>query len=210
VACSVADDRAIAPPFEERCRPDRRGARRYAPAVTEYRVRSWALTLGQVALAAIALLVAAGLATIPTGSARALGVIGALAVVVLAAFLIRSLRRQAILLDGDRLGWRRGLTSKVTGWTDLDDVEAATVAKVSTSIKRKRPDVILWTRVGGLRGVNAILLRPQLTNDVRRSLDQRAGSTDPLHPFIVPLSAVRPDDRTALLALLDSRGLLPS
>ncbi len=121
-----------------------------------------------------------------------------------------ALRRQAIILDGDRLGWRRGLTSSVTGWTDLDDVEAATVAKVSTSIKRKRPDVILWTRVGWFRGVNAVLLRPQLGSDVRQALDQRAGSTDRLNPFIVPLSAVRDDDRTALLALLDSRGLLPA
>jgi len=173
-------------------------------------VRSWVLTLGQVALAFIALLVAAGLASVPTGAARIPGAVAAVLVIVLAAFLIRGLRRQAVILDGDRLGWRRGLTAKVTGWTDLDDVEAATVAKVSSSIKRKRPDVILWTRVGGLRGVNAVLLRPQLSGEVRQTLDQRAGSTDRLNPFIVPLSAVREDDRAALLALLDSRGLLPA
>jgi len=178
--------------------------------VTEYHVRSWVLTLGQVALAVISLLVAAGLATVPTGSARAFGVIAAIAVLALAVFLIRSLRRQAILVDGDRVGWRGGLTSSVTGWTDLDDVEAATVAKVSTSINKKRPDVILWTRVGGLRGVNAVLLRPQLTKDVREMLDLRAGSSETLHPFIVPLSAVREADRAALLSLLDSRGLLPA
>jgi hypothetical protein len=178
--------------------------------VTEYPVRSWILTLGQVALAVIAMAVAAGLATVPTGAARAVGIAAAVVVIAGAAYLIRSMRRQAILLDGDRLGWRRGLTSSITGWTDLDDVEAATVAKVSTSIKKKRPDVILWSRVGGLRGVNAVLLRSQLGKDVRTMLDQRAGSTEPLHPFIVPLSAVSAADRTALLALLDSRGLLPA
>lgn len=158
----------------------------------------------------IALLVAVGLATVRTGSARALGVIAAIVVLALAMFRVRSLRRQAILVDSDRLGWRRGLTSSVTGWTDLNDVEAATVAKVSASIKRKRPDLILWTRVGGLRGVNAVLLRPQLAKDVREMLDSRAGGTETLHPFIVPLSAVREADRTALLCLLDSRGLLPA
>lgn len=178
--------------------------------MTEYRVRSWVLTLGQVALAVIALMVAAGLASVPTGSARAIGVAAAVGVLVVAAYLIRSLRRQAILVDGDRLGWRRGLTSSVTGWTDLADVEVATVAIVSTSIKRKRPDVILWSRVGGLRGVNAVLLRSQLAKDVRAMLDQRAGSTEPLRPFIVPLSALGDDDRAALVRLLDARGLLPA
>ena len=47
--------------------------------------------------------------------------------------------------------------------------------KLSTSITRKHPDVILWTRVGGLRGVNAVLLRRQLPGDVRQRLDARVG-----------------------------------
>ena len=122
-------------------------------------MRSPFLMAGQVALGAIAAIVAVGLLTIPSGSAVPFGIAGAIVVAAFGAILIRGLRRQAILVDGDRFGWRRGLTNKVIGWTDLDDVEVATTAQLSTSITRKHPDVILWTRVGGLRGGNAILLR---------------------------------------------------
>lgn len=172
-------------------------------------MRSPFLLAAQVAIGAITLFVAAGLATVPAGSARVFGILGAIVVVALGVFLIRALRRQAILVDGDRFGWRRGLSSKVIGWTDLDDVEVATTAQLSTSITRQHPDVILWTRVGGLRGGNAILLRRQLPEEVRRRLDERATSTEPLHPFIVPFSALGDDGREAISTALEARGLLP-
>jgi len=178
--------------------------------MAEFAIRSVFLTLGQVSLALLALAVAAGLATIPTGSTRVAGVVGATIVVLGASYLIRSLRRQAIIVDGDRLGWRRGLSAEVRGWTDLRDVEAATVAKASSSISRKRTDVILWTRVGGMRGVDAILLRPQLSEEFRTRLDVRSGRSEPLHPFLVPFTAMRADGRAALTALLGTYGLMPS
>ena len=172
-------------------------------------MRSPFLLAGQVALGAIAAVVAIGLATIPSGSAAPFGIVGAIAVAALGVVLVRGLRRQAILVDGDRFGWRRGLTNKVIGWTDLADVEVATTAQLSTSITRRHPDVILWTRVGGLRGANAILLRRQLPGDVRRRLDAASASAEPLHPFIVPFSALRDDDRDAIATSLAARGLLP-
>ena len=167
------------------------------------------LRLGQVSLGFIAVLVALGLATVPSGSARLAGILAALLVVAAAAYLIRSMHRQAIIVDGDRLGWRRGLTSKIVGWTDLADVEGATRAKLSTTItKDRKVDTILWTRRGGLQGFNAVLLRRQLPEDVRRQLDAAAGSTEPLNPFIVPFSALSDDGRTVIGDLLTDRGLL--
>ena len=74
-------------------------------------VRSPFLTLGQVALAVIVLLVALVLVAAPSGDARASGIIAAVIVVVVGLFTLRGLRRQAIIVDGDRLGWRRGLTT---------------------------------------------------------------------------------------------------
>ena len=172
-------------------------------------MRSPFLFAAQIALGVIAMAVAAGLATVPAGSARAFGIVAAIVVAALGIFLIRGLRRQAILVDGDRFGWRRGLSNKVIGWTDLDDVEVATTAQLSTSITRKHPDVILWTRVGGLRGGNAILLRRQLPDEVRQRLDARSTSAEPLHPFIVPFSALGDDGREAIATSLQARGLLP-
>jgi hypothetical protein len=177
--------------------------------VTEYPVRSKFLVGGQVALGAIVAFVAIGLVAVPSGGAAVAGVIAAVVVVLGGGYLIRAMRRQAIIVDGERLGWRRGLSSKISGWTDLAAVEAATVAKLSTSITRKRPDVILWTRTGGLQGANAVLLRPQLPADLRRQLDARAASSEPLNPFIVPFSALPEQGRTAISDLLAARGLLP-
>ena len=131
-------------------------------------MRSPFLFGAQLALGAITVIVAAGLATVPAGSARVFGIVAAIVVAAVGVILIRGLRRQAILVDGDRFGWRRGLTNKVIGWTDLDDVEVATTAQLSTSITRKHPDVILWTRVGGLRGGNAILLSSHGTREQLR------------------------------------------
>ena len=172
-------------------------------------MRSKFLVGGQVALGAIVAFVAIGLVAVPSGGAAVAGVIAAVVVVLGGGYLIRSMRRQAIIVDGERLGWRRGLSSKISGWTDLAAVEAATVAKLSTSITRKRPDVILWTRTGGLQGANAVLLRPQLPADLRRQLDARAASSEPLNPFIVPFSALPEQGRTAISDLLAARGLLP-
>ncbi len=177
--------------------------------LAEYPVRSVFLTLGQVALVLIAVAVAAGLVFVPTGTARLVGGAAAIVVLVGAAYLVRSLRRQAVVVDGQRLGWRRGLTAEIRGWTDLADVEGLTVAKASTSISLERTDVILWTRVGGMRGIDAVLLRPQLGADARRQLDASAGSDEQLHPFLVPFTAMRPGDREVLAALLRTRGLLP-
>jgi hypothetical protein len=167
------------------------------------------LRLGQVSLGFIAVLVALGLATIPSGTTRVFGIVAAVVVVAGAVYLIRSMHRQAIVIEGDRLGWRRGLTSKIVGWTDLADVEGATRARVSTTVtKDRKVDTILWTRRGGLQGFNAVLLRRQLPADLRRQLDAAAGSTEPLHPFIVPFSALSDDGRVAIGDLLATRGLL--
>lgn len=184
---------------------------RYDRAVRVFPVGGFFLRLGQASLGFLAVLVALGLATIPSGSARVFGIVAAVVVVAGAAYLIRSMHRQAIMVDGDRLGWRRGLTSKIVGWTDLADVEGATRARLSTTVtKDRKVDTILWTRRGGLQGFNAILLRRQLPADLRRQLDDAAGSSEPLHPFIVPFSALSDEGRTVIGDLLAARGLLPS
>jgi hypothetical protein len=165
-------------------------------------IRSVFLTVGQGALGVIAVAFALALATVPSGSARVFGVVVAITVVAAAAWLIRSLRRQAIIIDGQRLGYRRGPTGKVSGWTDLADVETVTFARLSTSIHRGHRDVILWTRVGGLRGINAALLRAQ----ARKS----AGEGEKvLHPFVLPRSALGEADRTRIDSMLASHQASP-
>lgn len=175
----------------------------------ELPVRSTFLTLGQVALGVIA--VVAGLVLIagPRGSARLIGVVAAVSIAIGAVWLIRGLRRQAIILDGSRLGWRGGLTDKVVGWTDLDDVELASTARMSSSITRKHPDVILWTTSGGLTGVRSLLLDRQFPPQMRTGRGTRGASGVELQPFIVPFSAFAEEDRARVRAMLDERGLLP-
>jgi hypothetical protein len=178
--------------------------------MVELPVRSVFLTLGQLALGVIAALAALVLIAGPRGAARLFGVVAAVAIVIGAAWLIRGLRRQAIILDGTRLGWRGGLTGKVVGWTDLDDVELASTARVSSSITRTHPDVILWTRSGGLHGLRSLLLDRQFPPQMRNGTGTRGPSGVELQPFIVPFSAFTDDHRATISALLDQRGLLPN
>jgi hypothetical protein len=169
-------------------------------------IRSTLQSLGQIALGLNAVAIASVSATVPAGSARIVGIVAAIAVLGLAAWLIRSLRRQAVIVDGQRLGYRRGPAGKVTGWTDLADVETATFAKLSTTVRSDHRDVILWTRVGGLRGMSAALLRAQ-----RAAAVHQTGSDDEnLHPLLLPLSALDDTGRCALLTLLEQRGLTPT
>ena len=122
------------------------------------------------------------------------------------------MHRQAIIVDGDRLGWRRGLTSKIVGWTDLDDVEAATGRRCRRPItKDRKVDVILWTSVAaGCRASTPSCCAGSCRPTCGEQLDDRAGSSEPLHPFIVPFSALSDDGRTVIGDLLAARGLLPS
>lgn len=178
--------------------------------MVEMHLRSVFLTLGQVALAVIAVLSALVLWAGPSGTARVPGAIAAILVLVGAAWLIRGLRRQAIIVDGARLGWRGGLTGKVVGWTDLADVEMASTAQLSSSISRRHPDVILWTRTGGLTGLRAVLLRMQRPASAPSEGTTHAVDRAGLRPFSVPLSAFGDTDRATMRTLLDQRGLLPS
>lgn len=176
----------------------------------ELPIRSVFLTIGQLAIALFALLVALVLIFGPSGSARLPAIIGAIAVVVGTVWIIRGLRRQAIILDGDRLGWRGGLTGAVVGWTRLADVEASSTALMSSSITRQHPDVILWASSGGLTGLRAILLNRQRPPQLRTGAAAEGSSRAELRPFIVPFSAFRNDDRATMRTLLDKHGLLPA
>jgi hypothetical protein len=168
--------------------------------VVELRLQSRLLVVGQVALGLIGVAFAAAFVAVPTGGARVVGTLAAVALVSAVALLIRALRRQAVVVDGDRLGYRHGPFGNVSGWTDLADVEMATVAKLSTSVPRARADVILWTPVGGLRGLSGVLLRWEAPSGIR------AGGR--LHPFLLPLSALRDADRATLDALLARHGIV--
>jgi len=176
----------------------------------EMPVRSKFLTVGQMAIGGIALLAALVLVAGPSGAARLPGIVAAIVVMVGAVWLIRGVRRQAIIVDGTRFGWRGGLTGKVVGWTDLDDVELASTARVSSSITRKHPDVILWTRSGGLIGLRALLLDLQFPPQMRTGKGTSGPSGVELQPFIVPFSAFSDDHRDTVRAMLDQRGLLPA
>jgi hypothetical protein len=205
VTSSVAEDQRV-----EVCRPDPIDALGYpqrmvepppvAPDLVELPIHSLFLTLGQIALGLNAVAIALVLATVPSGSARIVGVIAAIVVIAVAVWLIRALRRQAIIVDGQRLGYRRGPMGRVSGWTDLADVEAATLAKMSTSVRSGHRDVILWTRVGGVGGLSAALLRAQAPKSVKH-LD------DVLHPFLLPLSALGEVDRSLIESILAAHGL---
>lgn len=170
-------------------------------------VRGKLRVLGMVALGAIVLFVAIGLAAVPSGGARVMGAIAAVLVVGLGVWLLRGMGRQALVVDGSRLGWRRGLTDRVSGWTELSDVELVTASKLNTAPSLRRTDVVLWTRTGGMRGVDAVLLRWQLPSAARQELDARAGTDQPLHPFLVPVTALGDDDRELVAVLLEQHGL---
>jgi hypothetical protein len=176
----------------------------------EMPVRSKFLTLGQVAIGVIAILAALVLIGGPSGSARLVGIVAAIVAIVGAAWVIRGVRRQAIIVDGSRFGWRGGLTGKVVGWTDLDDVELASTARLSSSITRKHPDVILWARSGGLNGLRSLLLDRQFPPQMRTGKGTRGPSGVELQPFLVPFSAFGDDHRATVRAMLDQRGLLPA
>lgn len=171
--------------------------------MVELRVRSKFLVLGQIALGMIAVFAALVLFAGPSGSARAPGIAAGVLVLVVAVWLLRGLRRQAVVLDGDRVGWRGGPTGRVVGWTALDDVHAVSVARMSSTLTRTHPDVILWAKAGGLRGVRALLLRPQMPRQLAAD-----GHRPPLHPFIVPFSALSDGDRATMHTLLAERGLI--
>jgi hypothetical protein len=168
--------------------------------VVELRVRSLQVAVGQVALVLIGAIGAGGLITVPTRGARVVGVIAALVLVAGVAWLMRALRRQAIVVDGDRLGYRNSPMGNVSGWTDLANVESATVAKLATSVRRTRPDMILWTPVGGLQGVSALMLRSQAPSS------RTAGVR--LNPFLLPFSSLCDIDRATLDALLSRHGIV--
>lgn len=178
--------------------------------MVELPIRSVVLTMGQVALALLAALVALVLIGGPSGTARLPAILGAVAVVVGTIWIIRGLRRQAIILDGERLGWRGGLTGTVVGWTRLADVEVSSTALMSSSITRRHPDVILWAHSGGLTGLRAILLNRQFPPQSRIEAAATGSSRGALRPFIVPFSAFSDDDRATMRALLDRHGLLPA
>lgn len=185
------------------------GGRRYDPAMVVMPLRGTFLALGQVALGVVAVCVALVLIGGPSGSARVVGIIAAVVVLGGAAWLIRGLRRQAIIVDGSRLGWRGGPTGRIAGWTDLADVEVASVAHVSSTINRAHVDVILWTPVGGLTGIRAVLLQRQFPASLRSAPGPHGPSGAELHPFIVPFTAFGDADRATMRQMLDERGLLP-
>ena len=177
----------------------------------EMPVRSKFLTVGQMAIGGIAVLAALVLVAGPSGAARLPGIVAAIVVMVGAVWLIRGVRRQAIIVDGTRFGWRGGLTGKVVGWTDLDDVELASTARVSSSITRKHPgrdpvDEIGWPH----RAAGACCW----TSSSPRRCGPGRGRPVPAawncNPFIVPFSAFSDDHRDTVRAMLGQRGLLPA
>lgn len=176
----------------------------------ELPIRSAVLTIGQVALALLAALVTLVLIGGPSGTARLPAILGAVVVVVGTVWIVRGLRRQAIILDGERLGWRGGLTGTIVGWTRLGDVEVSSTALMSSSITRRHPDFILWANSGGLTGLRAILLNRQFPTQLRTGAAAKGSSHGALRPFIVPFSAFSDDDRATMRALLDQHGLLPA
>ena len=141
---------------------------------------------------------------------RSLGVVAAVVVVLGGAYLIRSMRRQAIIVDGDRLG----LAARA-------DVEDQSAGPTSTTSRRRRsprcrrrspasgPTSSCGPAPAGCRAstpsCSARSCRPTCAGNSMH----RAGSTEPLNPFIVPFSALPEHGRTAIRELLAARGLLP-
>lgn len=130
-------------------------------------IRNWFLVFGQVAFVLIVLLTVLVLAAGPSGSARPVGWAAAVLVAVAGLWVLRGLLRQALVVDGDRLGFRPGLTDHVAGWIDLASVEVASAAHLSSSFLSRRRDLILWSRTGGFRGVYGFVLKAQAPAQVR-------------------------------------------
>lgn len=168
-----------------------------------HQVRGGHLVMGQVAIVVLALLGALVLGFGPSEPSEVLG--GRFAAVGLlagAVFLVRSLRRQAVVVDGRRLGWRSGLRMRASGWTDLADVRLVTNALSTISPRSGRRDLILWAREGGQRGLGAALMRRQMPKELRRQKSTRA-----LRPFHLPMSSLDDDGVRDLTALLRTAGL---
>ena len=117
-----------------------------APPMQVHLVRSWFLTLGQVALAFIVLLAALVWWPVRPGGPGWRGSWSRW------SWSRRSVRRSEGCAgrpsSSTAIGWAGGeLTDRITGWTRLSDVMAVTTSKVSSSIS--------WTRLRRCRALDA-------------------------------------------------------
>jgi len=129
----------------------------------------------------------------PSGSAQPWGVLGGIAVAVGGALLVRMMVRQALVLDGRRLGRRWGFLPRIGWWIDLDDVHLITETTASMQARIGRRDTVLWTHTefyplftGHFRKME-LRVRPELL----LSVEARVGK---LYPYQVQFCSMRKRD----------------
>lgn len=158
--------------------PDPSGAR-----VLPFR-KTGAIVLAVVAVVMLDLLVLAFVAA--TEGAARLGMIALAATMVAASvWVIVALPRRAVVLDGSRIGWRNGFTG-VGSWTERDDIVYTTRNIIGP---RHKPvtNLVLWTRAGGMHGINTLVARLGMMPADRTRLKSLTRSVK-LRPFVVPLT----------------------
>jgi hypothetical protein len=164
------------------------------------RSRYWLLAEAStlVLSGAVALILIVG----PSGSGRLAGVVAGLAVAVAGGWFVWSLRRRALILDGDRLGRRSGLRAQCGHWIDLDDVRLISDAPMASSVTRQRRDALLWTSSRVDSRWSASLTRRLMVAQQRDRLIAVEARGDTLYPFVVPCSTLREVDVNELRATL--------
>ena len=162
---------------------------------------STSLVLAMVSILVLDLL-AIGLVLVAEGVGRWVMALVALAMVIGTGFVFRGLRRRAVELDGSRIGWRNGITA-TRWWTERDSVVAVTRHRTGP-VWRPGQNVVLWSSGGGMGPVTGLMSRIGLQRDDRARVEELAGS-DPLRPFVIPMSDLRPEGAALVEAWLDVR-----
>jgi hypothetical protein len=134
-----------------------------------------------------------------SGTGRVVAAIAAILATVYAVAGTRAFRREAIVIDGTRIGRRSGWTGRVRAWTDLGDVVGIDLFR--RQYYPRGLVVVLWSpRVGKVHH-DGWGLMPRSVAVKLKPYRQRG-----ILPLIVPILYLTPDGRSNVLAFLERGG----
>jgi hypothetical protein len=122
--------------------------------------------------------------------------------------LIRSANHRAVLIDGTRVGWVHGLTSRAKHWADLDDLVSVSTIVGKRDVQWRlgnlaapKKTVILWTNAGGMPARRVANLYRHNNRDLHNEM--RAKLAEGLHPFYVDMFDLGSDRAAVFETILD-------
>jgi hypothetical protein len=134
-----------------------------------------------------------------SGTGRVVASIAAISAAVYAVAATRSFRREAIVIDGSRIGRRSGWTGRVRAWTELGDVVDIDVSR--RSYYPRGLVIVLWsTRPGKVHYDSWGLVHPSVRGKIKPNR-QRG-----ILPLVVPILYLNPDGRSNVLEFLARGG----